>query len=216
MRLRHPLCAVLAAVIALTGAFDSAEANRSYTKRWAAKARIVKTDFGLAPGTIVIVNQTRRLYHVLGQRRSKRYRIAVGERIELWTGRTFVSQKKVDPDWTPLDGSPKIEGGKPHNPLGRRALYLDWGLLRIHGNSNRRSIGRAVSNGCIRMYNRDVEELFEAVHLGAPVIAVNRTRDIWKFKEPEFTGKLPAWDGQDALWQERKKDKEKRAAGRSG
>ncbi|CCF15163.1 putative L,D-transpeptidase YkuD domain protein [Brevibacillus laterosporus GI-9] len=39
----------------------------------------------------------------------------------------------------------------------------------IHGTNNPASIGKYVSHGCIRMYNRDVETLAKLVPIGTPV-----------------------------------------------
>ncbi|MEO1694388.1 MAG: L,D-transpeptidase [Pseudomonadota bacterium] len=212
--------AVMAAIFAVSLFADDADARKRKwkKKRYSYKARVVNIKLGMPVGTVVIVNNERRLYYVLSDKKAKRFRVAVGERIELWTGRTFISGKKEDPDWHPVDGSPPIMGGRPGNPLGKMALYLDWGLLRIHGTPNRRSVGSAVSNGCIRMYNEDVLELAQRAHVGTPVIAVNRRRDLWRFKKTKFTGKLPAWPGQAQLWKERarKAREEKRAARRGG
>jgi len=194
---------MLAAVFACVAVADSAEARKWRKKRWSTKPVIVKTDLGLPTGSVVIVNNERKLYYVLGPGRSKRYRVAVGEKAEVWTGRTFVSEKRVDPDWNPVDGSQPFKGGQPGNPLGVRALYLDWSLLRIHGTATPGSIGGAVSNGCIRMYNRDVIDLYARVHIGAPVIAVNSRREVYRFRDHAFTGKLPAWSGQAEFWKAR-------------
>lgn len=60
--------------------------------------------------------------------------------------------------------------------LGTRWMELDvpWGRYGIHGTNAPWSIGHWVSNGCIRMYNHDVEELYEMVPLGTPVRIVGR------------------------------------------
>jgi lipoprotein-anchoring transpeptidase ErfK/SrfK len=63
-------------------------------------------------------------------------------------------------------------------------------LLRIHGTPSRGSVGRAVSNGCIRMLNEDVIDLYERVHIGAPVIAINKRGEAARFSEPVVSGKL--------------------------
>lgn len=144
-------------------------------------------------GSIVIVNSERKLYYVLGNGRALQYRVAVGKPGELWVGRTFVSEKKVNPTWSPVHGGRPIAGGRPDNPLGKRALYLDWSLLRIHGTPSRRSIGSAVSNGCIRMLDEDVIDLYSRVHLGAPVIAVNTRREADQFTARTVSGKRPAY-----------------------
>jgi lipoprotein-anchoring transpeptidase ErfK/SrfK len=52
------------------------------------------------------------------------------------------------------------------NPLGTRWLGLTLKSYGIHGTNNSRSIGQAASHGCIRMLNRDVEELFDRVEVG--------------------------------------------------
>jgi lipoprotein-anchoring transpeptidase ErfK/SrfK len=160
----------------------------------AAKGRAVRADLGYPPGTIVIVNNERRLYFIAGEGRAIRYPVAVGTRRELWVGRTFVSNMRKNPPWTPVDGGgATVRGGIPSNPLGKRALYLDWSLLRIHGTPSRGSIGRAASNGCIRMLNEDVIELYERVHIGAPVIAINSRREADRFAAKRVTGKQPAY-----------------------
>lgn len=61
----------------------------------------------------------------------------------------------------------------PKNPLGTRAIYLGIRGYLIHGNNNPSSIGKYVSSGCIRMYNRDVEEVFETVEVGERVTIIN-------------------------------------------
>ncbi|MEW6547476.1 MAG: L,D-transpeptidase [Bacillota bacterium] len=60
--------------------------------------------------------------------------------------------------------------------LGTRWMELDvpWGRYGIHGTNAPWSIGHWVSNGCIRMYNQDVEELYDLAPLGTPVRIVGR------------------------------------------
>jgi lipoprotein-anchoring transpeptidase ErfK/SrfK len=58
----------------------------------------------------------------------------------------------------------------PSNPLGTRALNLDASGIRIHGTTQDWSIGHAASHGCMRMHRWDVEELYELVEVGTPVI----------------------------------------------
>ena len=158
-----------------------------------AKPRKVAVTFDYPPGSIVIVNSERRLYYMVGKGQALSYRVAVGTRRELWIGRTFVSNMRKNPHWTPVDGGPTVRGGIASNPLGKRAIYLDWSLLRIHGTPSRGSIGRAASNGCIRMFNEDVIDLYERVHVGAPVIAINKRSEGARFAEPRVSGKISAY-----------------------
>jgi len=55
------------------------------------------------------------------------------------------------------------------NPLGTRWLGLNVKGYGIHGTNVPSSIGKAASHGCIRMRNKDVEELFELVSVGDQV-----------------------------------------------
>lgn len=48
-------------------------------------------------------------------------------------------------------------------------LNVPFGTYGIHGTNKPHLIGGYVSHGCIRMRNRDVEDLFEWVKLGTPV-----------------------------------------------
>lgn len=57
-------------------------------------------------------------------------------------------------------------------PFGGYWLGLNapWDTFGIHGTSNPGSIGSMASNGCIRMYNNNIEELFYAVNYDTQVI----------------------------------------------
>lgn len=58
----------------------------------------------------------------------------------------------------------------PGGPFGSRWMGLSIPHYGIHGTNNPSSIGQAVSKGCIRMHNHDVESLFQRVELGMLVI----------------------------------------------
>ncbi len=85
-----------------------------------------------------------------------------------------ITEKAINPSWIdPSDPEYEIPSG-PDNPLGYRWMQI-WGNYGIHGTNKPDSIGHYVSNGCIRMNERDVEELFDAVEVGTPVeITYNR------------------------------------------
>ncbi|WP_434133226.1 L,D-transpeptidase [Sporomusa sphaeroides] len=55
--------------------------------------------------------------------------------------------------------------------FGSRRLVLSTDKSCLHGSWNGPVEGY-VSGGCIRMYNQDIEELFEKVEIGTPVIMV--------------------------------------------
>ena len=52
------------------------------------------------------------------------------------------------------------------NPLGTRWLGLSLKGFGIHGTNDPRSIGKRRSHGCIRLRNKDIEELFSLVSIG--------------------------------------------------
>ena len=82
-------------------------------------------------------------------------------------GEFSISEKEVNPVWTDPKTKTTVPSG-PSNPLGYRWLGL-YGNYGIHGTNAPWSIGCSVSHGCIRMYEEDVEELFESAPMGTPV-----------------------------------------------
>lgn len=117
----------------------------------------------------------------------RRYPAAVGtEGWETPAGRHRVLQKVREPVWThPVDGR-HISGEK--NPLGTRWIgfyrdcegrngwdgeqYLDiegCTVAGFHGTPHRWTVGRAVSHGCVRLYEENVQEVFDLVRVGTPV-----------------------------------------------
>jgi lipoprotein-anchoring transpeptidase ErfK/SrfK len=87
------------------------------------------------------------------------------------TGEFQVMQMIRDPRWEhPFTGVIVPAGGT--NPLGSRWIGF-WSdgtnTIGFHGTPNESSVGQAVSHGCVRMYNRDVQTLFEMVAVGTPV-----------------------------------------------
>ena len=130
-------------------------------------------------GSIVIDHAKRNLYYALGGGQAIKYRVAVGKRGFEWFGQSFVQRKKKDPGWSPTArmrrmGAPRYVPPGPRNPLGVRAIYLGWSEYRIHGTNAPHSIGRAASSGCIRMHNADVSDLYERIHIGAPVYVLRK------------------------------------------
>jgi lipoprotein-anchoring transpeptidase ErfK/SrfK len=139
-----------------------------------------------APGSIVIDPANRFLYLELAGGKSMRYGIGVGREGFAWSGEAVIRAKQHWPKWQPpaemVARDPRLkpiadgEAGGPANPLGARAMYLwadgQFTLYRIHGTNAPSSIGKAVSSGCIRMFNQDVIDLYERVPAGTKVIVL--------------------------------------------
>ena len=94
----------------------------------------------------------------------KIYRVAVGAQISPSpSGELKITQRLVEPTY--YAPGVVIPPGKD-NPLGTRWLGLNQKGYGIHGTNQPDSVGRRASHGCIRMRNRDMEELFELVRAG--------------------------------------------------
>lgn len=103
------------------------------------------------------------------------------------TGRTKIDKKREKPSWIPTDSMrkinpqlPKIVEAGPDNPLGEYALYLDasknfkWQNIAIHGTNEPWSVGFEVSHGCMRLYPKDIEILFDEVEIDTPIRIINQ------------------------------------------
>lgn len=142
---------------------------------------------GYPAGTLVVDPRNHYLYLVMSRGRARRYGVGVGRAGLAFRGGATVERKAKWPRWTPTKNMIRREPkkyaryakglpGGPGNPLGARALYLYRGkrdtMYRIHGTTQPSSIGRSVSNGCIRMINAHVEDLYERVPLGTKVVVL--------------------------------------------
>jgi L,D-transpeptidase ErfK/SrfK len=101
------------------------------------------------------------------------YSVAIGQAgWETPTGTFRVVEMHTDPEWEhPITGEVVPAGAD--NPLGTRWIgFWSDGTNQIgfHGTNQAHSIGQAVSHGCIRMLNTDIEALYQQVKMGTPVV----------------------------------------------
>ena len=128
-------------------------------------------------GDIIVSFGDRKLYFFTGPGEADTYPVAIPRDQSRWEGVTTVSMKRENPSWTPtahmLSENPKlprwVPGGHPMNPLGNRAMYLGSSDYRIHGTDAPWTIGTAASKGCVRMFNKDVADLYPRVKVGSKV-----------------------------------------------
>jgi len=83
-------------------------------------------------------------------------------------GKFKITTKLVNPSWR---GIPPED---PKNILGTRWIgfeppYSEYG---IHGTTDPKSIGKNITQGCIRMRNSDIEELYAIVPIGSEVTII--------------------------------------------
>jgi lipoprotein-anchoring transpeptidase ErfK/SrfK len=169
---------------ALDGALETKKSKFKVKKDF--EPQIV--DFsGYSRGTIVIDPKNKYLYLVESGNKARRYAIAVGREGLAFSGTATVGDKQEWPRWTPTKDMQKREpvkygqykdgmDGGLNNPLGARAIYLYQGRLdthvRIHGTNQPQTIGTASSNGCFRMINEHVIDLYKRVKLGTKVVVL--------------------------------------------
>jgi len=133
---------------------------------WAALARDAEVEVRAAKmpppqGEIVIHVDTERLTLTVyaDGKPYKTYPVAVG--------RPKASTLTPVGEWRIIHKGVNWGGGFGTRWLG---LNVPWGIYGIHGTNNPASIGTRASAGCIRMFNHDVEELYEWVPIGTRVI----------------------------------------------
>ncbi len=164
-----------------------APANPSLPAEFLPREVRIKASF--APGEIHVDPNNFALYWTMEGRKAIRYTIGIGRPGLYESGEFYVGRKAEWPSWTPTpdmirrnpgayarhaNGMP----GGPNNPLGARALYLYTPArgdtyLRIHGTNAPRTIAHRVSNGCARLVNEHIVQLYEMVPTGTRVVLYN-------------------------------------------
>jgi lipoprotein-anchoring transpeptidase ErfK/SrfK len=146
----------------------------------------VEDPTGEAPGTVFVDTRARFLYHVKEGGIATRYGVGIGRAGFGWSGKAHIAYKREWPKWTPpsdmIAREPELEkyrhGMAPgsDNPLGPRTLYIHQGntdtLYRIHGNPDERTVGQAVSSGCVRLLPQDIIQLYNEVRSGSALLVV--------------------------------------------
>lgn len=102
----------------------------------------------------------------------KVYPVATGEYNSTPSGNFKIVEKLKNPDWY-KQGVGIIPADSPENILGSRWLGLSEPQYGIHGGAKPEDLGRQITNGCIRMTDADVEELFTILPRGSEVIIVD-------------------------------------------
>lgn len=184
---RHLLGSGLAALgLAATGAraHDDPAALAPLPYDWA--PTLVSIPAGFAPGQIHVDPDSFSLYWTLPGDQAIRYKVGIARQGLYEPGTYYIGAKKEWPSWTPtpemVRRQPDLYGpwaesgmpGGPDNPLGARALYLfaegsGDTFMRIHGTNAPQTIGTAVSNGCVRLVNEHVMDLYERVPVDSMV-----------------------------------------------
>lgn len=101
------------------------------------------------------------------------YPIAIGQAgWETPTGRFRVLDMQEKPDWIHPLTNQRVPHEDLRNPLGRYWIGFwtdgtNW--IGFHGTPHPNSVGQALSHGCLRMHDADIDELYYQVSTGTPV-----------------------------------------------
>ena len=117
---------------------------------------------------IVVSRSKNRLQLLAGDVLLKEYPVGTGEYSKTPIGDFVIENRIPEPPWK------GIPYGDERNVLGTRWMGLknEGDTIEgygIHGTWDDDTIGKSVSQGCIRLHNADVEELFKIVPVGTPV-----------------------------------------------
>ncbi len=154
--------AALAAALVLASAEALAQGKQAGQDRLLAEP--AEQSGSRATRRIVVSVPDRKLALVQNGRVVRTYPVAVGADLSPSPSGEFkITHRIAQPTY--YAPGVVIPPGKA-NPLGTRWLGLSQKGYGIHGTNAPRSIGRRASHGCIRMRNRDIEELFELVRAG--------------------------------------------------
>lgn len=179
--------AFIATPVVNASAHHTAKSKRKFSVNPKFKPQSVAYKNKYKKGTIVVDTRNHFLYLIEGRNKARRYGVGVGKAGLAFKGSATIQRKAEWPRWTPTRNMIRREPrkyarfangvpGGPRNPLGARALYLYKGgrdtFYRIHGTTQPSSIGRSVSNGCIRMINDHVIDLYKRVPVGAQVVVL--------------------------------------------
>jgi lipoprotein-anchoring transpeptidase ErfK/SrfK len=101
----------------------------------------------------------------------KTYQVSTGINNSTPTGNFKIVNKLINPTW--FKAGAIVPSGSPDNVLGARWLGFDLVGYGIHGTNDPQSLGKQVTQGCVRMSNSDVEELYTLVPEGTEVTVVD-------------------------------------------
>ncbi|MGB7844872.1 MAG: L,D-transpeptidase [Candidatus Acidiferrum sp.] len=160
-------CAMLLAALALSATSVAAQSSVNSTSNSSAQ-----------PSRRLVVSfSDRKLALLEGDRVIKIYEVAVGALVSPSPSGEFQIAKRLE---NPTYYKPGVViGPGKQNPLGTRWMGLNVKGFGIHGTNRPGSIGKYASHGCIRLRNRDIEDLFARVQIGDRVsLIAERTDEI--------------------------------------
>jgi len=99
------------------------------------------------------------------------YIVSTGKNNSTPIGNFKIISKLVNPAW--FKSGTVVPAGSPENILGTRWMGIDFPGYGLHGTTDPKSLGKQVTQGCVRLSNSDVEELYTIVPIGTEVVIVD-------------------------------------------
>jgi L,D-transpeptidase YcfS len=138
--------------------------------------------FGKREGIVINLAELRLYYYPEGENLVYVFPVGVG-RQGLATPHvtSVIGDKRKDPVWRPTQAMREryfVEHGRemakevaagPNNPFGKYALRIGTSEYLIHGTNKRFGIGMRASSGCVRMYDDDIEWLYNNISIGTAI-----------------------------------------------
>ncbi|MDD5680720.1 MAG: L,D-transpeptidase family protein [Candidatus Omnitrophica bacterium] len=101
----------------------------------------------------------------------KTYTVATGKDNSTPIGTYQIKEKLTNPTW--YKAGAVVPPDSPDNILGTRWMALTLDHYGIHGTTDETTLGQQVTAGCVRMKNKDVEELYTIVPAGTEVTIID-------------------------------------------
>jgi lipoprotein-anchoring transpeptidase ErfK/SrfK len=123
------------------------------------------------PFAIVVDKSQNLLFLKTGEEVFKTYVVSTGLNNSSPVGNFKIVNKLINPTW--FKAGAVVPPESPENILGTRWMGFNLAGFGIHGTTEPQALGQQVTQGCVRMLNAEVEELYTIVPLGTEVTIVD-------------------------------------------
>lgn len=100
----------------------------------------------------------------------KTYIVSTGKNNCTPAGTFKIINKLPNPTW--FKAGAVVPAESPENVLGTRWMGFDLAGYGIHGTTEPKELGKQVTQGCVRLSNSDVEELYSIIPVGTEVTVI--------------------------------------------
>ncbi|MFH1383600.1 MAG: L,D-transpeptidase family protein [Candidatus Omnitrophota bacterium] len=155
-------------------------------KKYGTTIELIKKSNGLSSSTIypddtlkvitasfsIFVDKSDNTLQVkLNDRIVKTYTVATGKDNNTPVGLFTIRDKLIDPTW--YHAGAIVPPDSAENILGTRWMGFNLRGYGIHGTTMPETIGSQSTAGCVRMFNRDVEEVYSLIPVGIKVVIID-------------------------------------------